>query len=192
MIYKTICMFLLATAIGLPSFAQTKEERIALSKTNENHQLLASISGNWTFIGKHFPPNTQPIEFKGTAERKAIMGGRYFTFETIGKKLKMPWSDKEETYRDMAIEGYDNLKKKFFSAMVENHWTTGIHTTEGTYDAATKTFRYEGEIGKDGTKMKFFNLVKLLDADHYVFEAYGHIGGKDVKMSEINYTRVNR
>lgn len=100
---KTISLFLLI-ATGLPSFAQISgEERVALSKTNENHQLLASITGSWTFTGKHFPPNMAPIEFKGTAERKAIMDGRYFTFETTGGKLKMPWSDKEETYRDMAI-----------------------------------------------------------------------------------------
>jgi hypothetical protein len=34
--------------------------------------------------------------------------------------MRMPWSDgREIPYKDMSVEGYDNVKKKFVRAIVE-------------------------------------------------------------------------
>lgn len=212
-INKVFVFFSIAAAIETPAFAQNQKDSsaaisgtstnksemekqmIELSKTGENHKLLASLTGSWAFAGRHIPPdpNIKPIEFKGTVERKAIMDGRYFICETTGGKLVMPWSDgKEMTYRDMTIEGYDNTKKKFYRAMIANHWSTNIMTTEGSYDPATKTFTYEGEMERAGTTRKFRDLLKIISSHHYLFERWVSSGGREIQIMESNFTRVGK
>ena len=74
----------------------------------------------------------------------------------------MPWSNmKEISYTDMSIEAYDNNKKRFVSAMIENHWGTGIALLEGNYDSTAKTIIYESETEADlGKKNKDPKSVK--------------------------------
>lgn len=169
------------------------KQMIELSKTGQNHVLLSGLTGTWTFNGRHFPPDPdkKPLEFKGTAERKSIMDGRYFIFETTGGALKMPWSNgKEVLYKDMSVEGYDNNKKKFVSAMIANHWNTGIVTSEGRYDPGTGTITYHSETEQaDGMKTKMQTLVKIRNNDHYMVEIYRISGDKPIRITEINYTR---
>ncbi len=62
-------------------------------------------------------------------------------------KFQMPGTDgkmKDMNFKGMAIEGYDNVKKKFVSSWIDN-MSTMIMNSEGTYDAATKTFTYNAE-----------------------------------------------
>ncbi|MGN7719772.1 DUF1579 family protein [Chitinophaga sp. 22620] len=187
---------LIATS-GTPLTAQDNKDeqmkqRIELSKTGENHALLSNLAGSWSFSGSHFPPNAEPVTFKGLATRKPVMDGRYFIFETTGGKLVMPWSDgKEVAYQDMIIEAYDNQKKKFVNAMIANHWNTGIAVSEGVYDPATRTITYEAETGaRPGMKMIIRSLMKITGNDQYTVEIYSVLGDKIIKRSEINYTRV--
>ena len=180
-----------------PNEAEMSKQRMELSKPGENHKLLAMIAGTWNFTGRHFPvdpgPNKKPIEVKGSLVRKSLWDGRYFISESTGGKLKMPWSDgKEVTYKDMTIEGYDNVKKRFVGAAIDNHWDTGIIPLEGSYDSATKTFIYNTEIETSpGIKRKMRRLVKILDNDHYTEEFYAEHNGHEVKVTEMRFTRVN-
>jgi hypothetical protein len=210
---KAFAVLVFTATTGMSSFAQNQKDSsvtasgtsaskdevqkqmIELTKTGENHKLLSAIAGTWAFTGKHFPPdpNMKPIEFSGTFERKAIMDGRYFISETTsGKKIIMPWSDgKEVTYKDLTIESYDNVKKKFVNAFIDNHWDSGILTTEGSYDSATKTITYEGIETTPREKRKLRLLVKIISNDHYMVEVYRSSGGdQERKNTEVNYTRV--
>jgi hypothetical protein len=183
-----------APAAPSPDQAEMMKQMIELSKPGENHRLLASIAGTWSFTGRHLQPysNAKPKDFKGRFVRKAIWEGRYFISETTGEKLQMPWSDgKEVTVKDMAIEGYDNNKKKFLSSYIDNHWDTGVIAWEGSYDSAAKTFTYVTEMEESpGTKIKMERLVRILDENNYREEIYEEHSGKEQKVTEINYTRV--
>ena len=176
------------------AFTQNQEAAIELSKTNGNHKLLGTLTGTWTFIGKANPPepNQKPFEFNGTITRKAIMDGRFFVLETTGGQLPMSWSDgKMVTFREMQIEGYDNVKKKFVTSSINNVAETGILITEGSYDAVTQTFTHEGEFKTNtGIMLHLRYVVKIMDNDHYVTEAYETIDGRERKTTEIKYART--
>ena len=103
----------------------------------------------------------------------------------------MPWADwKEMTYHDMYIEGYDNVKKKFFFILVANHWNTGYLIGEGSYDSIAHTITYEFELKPEpGTIVNVVRITKFIDADNYREESRSTIGGKEVQRSEGNYTR---
>ena len=170
------------------------QQMMELSKLNENHKLLGDMAGTWSYVVKMWmngDSSSKPNESKGTAVRKAMMGGRFFALDVSGN-MEMPGQDgkmKNMTFKGMGIEGYDNVKKKFVGSWFDN-MGTGIMTSEGDYDPATKTFTYTGEVEMiPGMKQKIREVLKVVDKDHHTFEWYEDRGGKEAKTMEIAYTR---
>lgn len=168
-------------------------QMMELSKPGENHQLLADMVGSWNYTVKMWmdPSSTKPEESKGTAVRKSMMDGRYFVMDVTGK-MEMPGPDGKKTpmtFKGMAIEGYDNVKKKFVSSWVDS-MSTMIMVSEGTYDPASKTFTYNAECEMmPGMHTKIREVIKIVDKDHHTFEWYENRGGQETKTMEIAYTR---
>ena len=182
------------SASNAPS-AEEMKKMMELSQLNDNHKLLASTAGNWSYVVKMWmDPKGQPTESKGTAVRKAVMDGRYVTGDYSGS-FKMPGADgkmKEMKFQGMSMDGYDNVKQKFVNGWVDN-MGTGIYITEGTYDASAKTITYTGEWEMmPGMKSKVREVVKLTDKDHMSMEMFEDRGQGDVKTMEINYTRAGK
>ncbi len=141
-------------ATGQPSEAEMMAQMMEMGKLNENHKLLSGMAGNWTYTLKMWmDPSGKPQESKGTSTRKPIMGGRYFVAEHTGK-FQMPGPDgkmKDMDFKGMAIEGYDNAKKKFVSSWIDN-MSTMIMNSEGSYDSAAKTFHLQRGMRDDARK----------------------------------------
>jgi hypothetical protein len=174
--------------------AEMMKQMMEMSKLNENHKLLASMVGSWSYTIKMWmnpDPNAKPQESKGTAVRKSLWDGRYFVFDVTGK-MQMPESDgkmKEMMFKGMSIEGYDNVKNKFVSTWIDN-MGTGIVMAEGTYDPATKTLTYMSEFEPmPGMKQQIREVVKIVDKDHHIFEWYEDRAGQEAKTMENSYTR---
>lgn len=181
-----------AAVAGPQPNAAEMEQMMALGKTNENHKLLAGLAGNWTYTVKMWTdPKAPPSESKGTSTRKAIMDGRFFISEHTGK-FQIPGPDGKMqvmSYKNMAIEGYDNVRKKFVSSFIDNMGTM-IMSSEGTYDPATRTFTYHAEYEViPGTMTKVREVITIVDNDHHTFEWYDNSSGREAKTMEISYTR---
>jgi hypothetical protein len=184
------------TAAAQPSAEEMQKmmaQMMELGKPGENHKLLAEMAGSWTYTMKMMmdPTTGKPSESKGTATRKAMFDGRYFTFDVSGK-FQMPGKDGKPVnmdFKGMAIEGYDNVKKKFISSWIDN-MSTMMMNSEGTYDAATKTFTYMAECEMmPGMRTKMREVIKIADKDHHTFEMYEDRGTGETKSMEIAYTR---
>jgi uncharacterized protein DUF1579 len=178
-----------------PSEAEMKkmmEQMMELGKPGENHKLLAGMAGNWTYTVKMWmDPTGKAQESKGTATRKAIMDGRFFVADHSGK-FQMPGADgkmKDMNFKGMAIEGYDNVKKKFVVSWIDSMGTM-ILNSEGTYDATSKTFTYTAQCEMmPGMPVRIRELIKVVDNDHHNFEWYEDRGQGEAKTMEINYAR---
>src|SRR5262245_35747636 len=175
-----------ATATGQPNPQEMMKQMMELSKQNENHKLLADMDGNWNYTIKMWmnpDPNAKPQESKGSATRKSVMGGRYFVMDVTGK-MQMPGADgkmKDMDFKGMAVEGYDNVKKKFVSSWIDN-MGTGITYSEGTYDPATKSFTFNMEMEPvPGMKSQVREVLKVTDKDHMLLEWYENQGGQERK-----------
>ena len=184
-----------ANATGQPNPQEMMKQMMELSKLNENHKLLADTNGNWNYTIKLWmnpDPNAPPQESKGTATRKSIMGGRYVTMDVSGK-MQMPGADskpKDFQFKGMGIEGYDNVKKKFFGSWIDN-MGTGISTASGTYDPDKKTITYQGEEidPASGQKMKNKMVVHLIDKDKFEEDMYKVVGDKDIRVMHLTCVR---
>src|SRR5438876_4133407 len=121
-----------------PNPQEMMKQMVEMSKLNENHNLLADMNGSWNYTIKMWmnpDPNAQPQQSKGTATRKSAMGGRYFVMDVTGK-LQMAGEDgkmKDMQFKGMAVEGYDNMKKKFVSSWIDN-MGTAIQYSVAPYD----------------------------------------------------------
>jgi hypothetical protein len=181
-------------AAGQPNAADMMKQMMELSKIGENHKLLSSLDGNWDYTIKFWmnpDPNAKPQESKGTATRKSVMGGRYVMMDVSGN-MQMPGEDgkmKDMQFKGMALEGYDNVKKKFVASWIDN-MGTGIEFSEGTYDPATKSFTYTSEMEPvPGMKTQVREVIKVADNNHMSLEWYENQGGQEKKTMEINYTK---
>jgi hypothetical protein len=187
-----------ATATGQPPNPQEMmKQMMEMSKLNENHKLLADMNGSWNYTIKMWmnpDPNAKPQESKGTATRKSAMGGRYAVMDVTGK-MQMPGGDgkmKDMQFKGMAVEGYDNVKKKFVSSWIDN-MGTGIQFSEGTYDPASKTLTFTSEVEMmPGMKTPVREAIKMTDKDHMLLEWYENRGGQEKKTMEIAYTRAGK
>jgi hypothetical protein len=136
-------------------------------------------------------PELPPSQSTGTTVSRAVMGGRYVVSDHTGK-MQTPGPDGKMMnmeFKGMAIEGYDNVKKKFVSSWIDN-MGTGIMNAEGTYDADSKTLTYMGMYEPmPGMKTTMRQVIKLTDPDHRRMEFFEDRGGKEVKTMEITYSR---
>jgi len=200
MTLKTITLNSMAVCVLLllNLTTQAQSSLAELTKTNENHQLLAPITGTWSFAGKHtFAGNNRAITFTGSMTRTALWDGRYFTSEVTGQDIPMPWSNgKPITLHEMMTEGYDNVKGKFVSSYINNESETGIILLEGAYDADKKIITYDGETVSApkqnlpaGAMRKFRVLLKFIDNNHYMLEWHESAGGKELFDTVLKFTR---
>jgi hypothetical protein len=148
------------------------------------HEMLASRVGEWKAeVTMWMDPSQPPSTSEATTVCESMLGGRYFKSTHTGMMMGMPFEGFE-------ISGYDNVKKKFFNVWIDN-MGTGMMVSEGTYDEATKTLTYTGQMTEPmGTDMNVREVITAPDKDHSTFEMYMDMGGKEIKNMEIKYTRV--
>jgi Protein of unknown function (DUF1579) len=154
-----------------------------------NHKVLDFKVGKWTTALKMWmdPSQPAPMETTGSGEFKWILDGRYLSDDETGDFMGQP-------FHGHGISGYDNLKKKFIGFWIDN-MGTGFMVAEGTYDAASKTFKFNSEMPdpEQGKYVKMRSEEKIVDNDHWTITMYAPQdgnAGKEMKMMEINYTRA--
>src|SRR5439155_14095109 len=75
-----------------PKAAAAMEAMMKHGTPGPEHKKLEPIVGSWTFVGKMYEdPGAPPTEFKGTAERKWILDGRFLLDETKADFGGMPF-----------------------------------------------------------------------------------------------------
>jgi hypothetical protein len=192
LIFIGLCMLLVATnattkekKAGKPMDPQAMMELYTkLATPGEPHKLFATLAGSWTLKTKEWmEPGKPAVESTGSAEMKMLLDGRFLYQELNGSMMGKPFSG-------IGIDGYDNLRKKYVTAWLDN-MGTGIFLMEGTASADGKTITLKGKHEEpDGGYMTHRAVWKIVDSNNQTFEMYGaHHGGKEMKMLEIVYTR---
>lgn len=154
----------------------------------ENHKLLASKVGKWNATGKMWmTPDMPPQDSTATSEVTSLWENRYFMESVEGS---MPEGG---TFLGKSCFGYDNVAKKFWWAWIDNMGTS-LMSAEGSYDAASKTFKYATKFSCPIAEKVVTgrSVEKWIDNDHYVMEMYAPWPktGKEYKNMELTFTRA--
>jgi len=157
-----------------------------MNSLGKEHERFKKMVGIWDVNSKMwFAPGMEPVESKGHAEMRLILGGRYIEQKYECPMMGMP-------YQGLGFEGYDKIKKKYVSIWMDS-MGTGIFYSEGTADETGKVFTYIGKMDDpfSGEKDKPVKSVgREINDDKVVFEMYEtrpDVG--EYKSMELTYTR---
>lgn len=157
----------------------------AYSTPNENHELLAGLAGKWSVKVTHWmKPGTEGEVSMGSMTSAMIMGGRFLEQNFSGSMMEQPFEGK-------GLYGYDNIQKKFNTVWYDNIGT-GIMSTGGSYDTATKKLTEEGTMSCPMTNGERWYRAEttLTDNDHYTYETYmKDEAGAEFRSMLIEYSR---
>lgn len=164
------------------------EEFAKTHATNENHELLAKMAGDFTFTAKMwFEPGKDPAEGSGTCNSHMSEDGRRLIDSWDMKEGPMPM-------KGSIIAGYNNVDERFELVEAVNG-NTGMLFYTGSYDEDTGVLAFKGSCNviMGGQKMKRTTRteIKIIDADNRVMTMYAAYGDmKEHKEVEVTYKRV--
>ncbi len=187
-----------ALATTLPGFQEKKAapavapkddpatmKMMAFATPGPSHKALDVKVGKWSAAVQMFEPGSEPSRSTGTSEIKWAMGGRFLQETFTGEFMGQPFHGEGRI-------GYDNLKKKYVSSWLDDAGT-GIYFSEGSFDAASKTFTFTGEMPDTnaGKYVKSHSTEKWVDNDHFTVHSYvPGPDGKDFLMMQLDYARA--
>lgn len=150
------------------------------------HKALAKSNGNWTATVTHWMGKGAPAQTSvASASNKMVMGGLYQMSDFKGDMMGMPFTG-------MSITGFDNYKKKYVSAWIDN-MGSGIMHMEGPWDEASKSMTLTGSMidPATGKECKMREVFKIVDDNNQVMEMYGPDPktGEEYQTMEIKFTR---
>jgi hypothetical protein len=130
-------------------------------------------------------PSAPPLEGKGTAERKWILGGRFLEEDITGK------GPDGSDFEARGTIGYDNITKKY-----SYNWVCSMSAAAangvGSVDESGKDFTFVTEafcpIQQKQVKMR--DEIHIDSPDKHTLTTYQIVDGKEVKMMEMTVERV--
>ena len=149
----------------------------------EMQNMMASMNGKWNCDVTMYMPTES--KSKMTMENSMIMGGRFQVSKHKGEMMGQP-------FEGTSTMGYDNLRKVFTSAWVDNMSTSVIYM-EGTYDAGTKTITMTGKAtdAETGDQYEMKQVLKVIDDKTNILEMYmTPQGGQEMKFMESKNTKA--
>jgi hypothetical protein len=171
-----------------PDMAEMMKKWEAAATPGPEHKALEPLVGEWSLQTKFWMagPDAPPTESKGTSKTRWILGNRFVQEEVDSEMNGMP-------FQGVGITGYDNMKKKYVGAWVDNMGTM-LSTTEGTVDADHKVITSTGKMddpmtGQKDKTVKY--ILRIISKDKHILEMYDlSLGeGDKGKMGEIVYSR---
>jgi Protein of unknown function (DUF1579) len=157
---------------------------MAYATPGEAHKALTPLVGTFMHTIKWWnAPDTKPDVSTGTTDAQWILGGRFVESIVTGTSMGQPFEGR-------GFMGYDNEKKQYDGFWLDN-MGTGVMTSHGQYDAATKTWNENATAScpLEGTK-HFRGVTRVIDDNNHTYELFTNDkNGKEFRMMEITYVR---
>lgn len=150
------------------------------------HAWLMDTEGAWQVrMTAWLQPGAEPEVTNGTAERKAILGGRVLR-ETFDSTLM------GRPFQGVAHTGYDNVAGTFWVTWMDN-MSTGVFTGEGTCEEDRSRCSYEVSGTDPMVGGEHAMRVEIaFEGDREVHTFHEDRGGEEFRTMELVYTRAEK
>lgn len=152
----------------------------------QHAQLAEHFAGTWnTKQTMWMDPSAPPMTEAGTSVDTAVLGGRQIRTEFSSQFMGQP-------FKGIGFTGYDNVRGKYTGLWIDD-MSTGLMTSTGDYDPATKTYTFAGQMADpmaNGAMVPIRQTIRIVDADHHVMEMFESHDGKEMRTLQIDYARV--
>ena len=146
------------------------------------HAQLAKSAGEWETFVEDLTPGMGNEKTTGTATAKMIMGGRYLQEDVKGTMMGQP-------YEGMAITGFDNQTKEYFSTWIDS-MGTGIAYQKGKMVGGKMEMSGEMTCPMKDKPITMKSTFTPESADKHVMEmTMTDHDGKPMGAMRITYTR---
>ncbi len=149
------------------------------------HGQLADLVGEWNAkVTYWMDPAAPPQTSVGTESTTLKFGGRFVESKFTGTYAGAP-------FEGTSVMGYDNVRGKYTSTWHDS-MSTGIFTSMGDYDPATRTYTLRGTLAdpmKPAELTPIRQVIRIVDANNHVFEWHETHAGQEAKTMQIEYTR---
>jgi hypothetical protein len=176
----------LALTAGLGLAATAAAQEMPMPKPGPEHKVLAMDEGTWDAKVEMFmAPGQPPMVSQGTEVNTMGCGGLCLITDFKADMGGTPFDGH-------GTATWDPSKKKYVGTWVDS-MSSGIMTSEGTYDAATKTSTAWSEgPGPTGEVVKQKGVVVYKDPSTRLF-TMSIVGpdGKEVETLKITYKKRN-
>jgi hypothetical protein len=175
-----------AAASDAADAAKQMEAWMALAKPGKEHAALKRMEGEFDVeVEMVMQPGMPPQKSQGQEKSAMIMGGRYLHGDYTGEMMGT-------TFHGASLMGYDNAKKKYFSAWVDD-MSTGIMLGEGTASSDGKVITMSGSYDEPMTnqKRKYRWVTTVESQDKYTFDWFDadKDGKNEFRMMHNTYSR---
>ena len=158
-------------------------EMMKLATPGPQHERFKESAGKWKAVVKSWNGPGEPTVSEGVSENQVILGGRYLEQRFTSTMMGQP-------FEGYGLNGYDNATKRYWFIWVDN-MSTGMMSGWGDMDESGKIMTATSTTtGPDGKPMDMKTVTQFMDDGTQVFTMYGLMGGQEMKMMEITYTRM--
>ncbi len=147
-----------------------------MPKPGAEHKALDVMVGEWEGAVKFWmAPGAEAMESKATIHREWVLDGHFVREDVVGD----PMGD-GGPFKGLGYAGYNQVEKKYEFVWLENA-AMHIDLASGTYDAAKKTFTFQGTMldPMDGKRKKSTSVLDVSNPDREVMT--GTCDGPDGK-----------
>lgn len=174
MIRRILAAIVVAGAV----LAQPASEPKPTLRTAE-HTLLGELTGDWDVRVLVYPgPDQTPVEAKGVAKRKTLLGG-LFLEEELDSTAPLPF-----TLRTTIGFNPDATESRRFELVRLSSHSPAMMSESGSFDRATKLFTFRGQYASTGQIVRTRTVLQITSAESAtieVFTAMDPIPNPDVK-----------
>ncbi|MGQ0628603.1 MAG: DUF1579 family protein [Phycisphaerales bacterium] len=159
------------------------DQQLKLSAPGAEHDLLRAFAG--TFRGQ--VRSSFSGESLATSVNSMIYGDRFLRLDFTGFAGDYPITG-------VSYWGYDRAKKKYTTVSIDS-LSTGTLTTEGEYDAGSRTITSAGDLfdPAQGKLVRVRQVIRRLSDDEFSFELFAPgKDGKETSAFRALYTRERR
>lgn len=156
-------------ALGLPSAQEvpSEGETTELSGPGDPQSHLAATVGEWDMtIHVWTSPNSEPVETRGSATSRWILGENFVETRLEGEVL-------DSAFEGLRVEGYDVAIGEFVSTWRDSRGTYTL-VFQGKCDAncaiRTMTADFTDPVSKTALTIK--SVTTIVDDDSYRYESY--------------------
>lgn len=159
-----------------------------LAKTpGEQHARLAEhFEGTWDVsMQVWMEPGADPARSSGTSINTMVLGGRQLHMDYTGNFFG-------EEFKGIGYTGYDNVTGRYTGIWTDN-MTTGTMLTTGTYDPATNSYTFTGQMPDPmhaGVLVPLREVITVVDRDHHMLEMFETRDGAEQRTMVIEYRRA--
>jgi hypothetical protein len=181
--FMAACVMAIALAFTT-GWAVAGGDAPATAAIGPQYAQLARLAGPWTVQQSMWTAaDAAPVIDRGSATYAMVLDGRHLRQELHIASGK--------PFEGLGYIGYDDVMGKYYSSWMDSNFA-GVILAYGTYDAASRTYQFAGEMAaKGGAPVTVRELMRVTDGDHFVYEYYETRGGKEALAIRLQYTRLD-